>query len=45
MRVSLQSRQFIFPVSSRPELGAFGRGFPKGNYDAASGGGPYNYCN
>lgn len=34
----------FIPLPSCPELGAFGRSLPKGNYHVASGGGPFNYC-
>lgn len=38
-------RNLFEQFHSCSELGAFGRSLPKGNYYAASGGCPYNYCN
>lgn len=43
--LGLQGCQFVFPVPRGPELGAVGGSLPEGNHDAASGGGPHNYCN
>lgn len=43
--LGLQGCQFILPVPRGPELGAFGRSLPKGDHDAAAGGGPNNYRN